>query len=221
MSREPKKQTLKFTFTVEGHTEKWYFDWLEHEINNHPKAEYKVKIEPVIEKNPLKYAKRLTKIANPEIAHVCDVESNNYEHIKNFENILAELSDIKKQKELDYGLGYSNFTFELWMILHKNQCKASLADRKQYLYIVNSAFNTNYNSLTEYKEERNFKLCLQQLNIDNVIEAINRSEKIMSDNKENGLKLKRKHNFSYYEENPSLTIHKLIRNILTQCGIMK
>lgn len=220
MISEPKKQTLKFTFTVEGHTEQWYFNWLKGEINNHPKAEFDVTIVSKIEKSPLKFAKTVSKITNPEIAHICDIESNNEEHKNNFENILNEISKVKKQKGLSYQLGYSNFTFELWMILHKIECNAPLTDRKQYLHFVNRAFNKEYSRLKEFKDEANFKSCLQQLTIDDVINAIKRSEKIEKDNRDNGVKIIRKNGFSYYEGNPSLSIHKLIKNILTQCRIL-
>lgn len=47
-----------------------------------------------------------------------------------------------------------------------------------------------------------------------------RSEKIEKDNRDNGVKIIRKNGFSYYEGNPSLFIHKLIKNILTQCRIL-
>lgn len=220
MSRSPRKQNLKFTFTVEGHTEKWYLDWLRCKINEHPNAQYKVEIESKIEKSPFDFVKRKNNITTPEIAHICDIESNNDEHRKNFEKVLAELKKAHDDKFIDCQLGYSNFTFELWMILHKIDCKVSLADRKQYLRYVNRAFNKSYSTLDEFKGERNFKSCLEQLTINDVINAINRSEQIMKDNKENGLKLKRKYGFSYYEENPSLSIHNLIKNILTQCGII-
>ena len=217
---EQRLQTLKFTFTVEGNTEKWYLEWLEGQINNNPKATCKVQIEPIIETNPFKYAKRTTVLTTPEIYHICDIESNSDEHKKKFENVLKNLKDAKSQKKIDYSLGYSNFTFELWIILHKKDCLSPLADRKQYLEHINSAFGSNYMSLKKYKEEKEFKSCLQQLTIDDVIKAIKRSEKIMKNNKENGLKPVSKFGFTYYEDNPSLEIYEPIKTILEKCGII-
>ena len=220
MNQIQKKQTLKYTFTVEGHTEKWYLEWLENKINAHPKAEFNVDIDPKRE-NPSSFGKITTKRTTPEIVHLCDIESNCAEHKKKFENILSELNTVKKHKGIDYGLGYSNYTFELWMILHKIEFQTPLTDRNQYLQFVNKAFGNKYNSIREFKSKENFKSCLEQLTIDNVIDAIKRSEKIEKDNERNGFKPKRKYGFSYYEENPSLSIHKFIKKILTQCGIMK
>lgn len=36
------KETKKYTFTVEGETEKWYFDWLAKQINTSDNTAYKV-----------------------------------------------------------------------------------------------------------------------------------------------------------------------------------
>lgn len=220
MISEPKKQTLKFTFTVEGKTEKWYLEWLASQVNNNPKATCKVQIEAIIEKNPLLFAKRTTALVTPEIYHICDIESNSNEHKKKFENVLKNLKEAKSQKKIAYTLGYSNFTFELWIILHKKNCFSPLTDRKQYLEYINSAFESKYISLDVYKKEKEFKSCLQQLTIEDVIQAIKRSEKIMKNNKEIGFKLVRKYGFTYYEDNPSLAIYEPIKTILKKCGII-
>ena len=39
------KENRKYTFTVEGDTEHWYFDWLQGCINAMPEAEYNVEIK--------------------------------------------------------------------------------------------------------------------------------------------------------------------------------
>ena len=38
--------------------------------------------------------------------------------------------DSKVEKNITYKLGYSNFTFELWMILHKQDCNTCFDNRK-------------------------------------------------------------------------------------------
>ena len=35
-----RKETKKYYFTVEGETEKWYFEWLQRTINSTPAALY-------------------------------------------------------------------------------------------------------------------------------------------------------------------------------------
>ncbi len=53
-----RKEILKFVFTVEGETEKWYLDWLEDRINESEESRYKVSIKAIVEQNPSKYIKR-------------------------------------------------------------------------------------------------------------------------------------------------------------------
>lgn len=213
-------ETKKYTFTVEGETEKLYLDWLGKKINSCPDRKYNVNIKLVVEKNPYKYAKIVTSISTPEIYHICDIESNGEEHRKNFENVLKGLRDSKKEKGIDCYLGYSNFTFELWMILHKLDFNSSLSNRKQYLGYIQKAFDGKYLSLDKYKEEKEFQSLLSQLTIDDVKQAIIRSERIMSKKESDQIRPIKKYGFTYYEDNPSLTIQDTIKKILVTCGIM-
>jgi len=62
----------------------------------------------------------------------------------------------KLGKQIKYNLGYSNFTFDLWMVLHKSNCNTSIAPRRQYLTTINRAYDENFQSLDQYKHENNF-----------------------------------------------------------------
>ena len=130
-----RKETKQYTLTVEGNTEKWYFEWLQKEINSFDTAKYKVKINLSIQQYPLSYAKKLNAKSTPFVVHICDIEGNIREDIEKFETVLSELKEAKEQKRIEYRLGYSNFTFELWMILHKQNCSGSFTDRSKYLTI--------------------------------------------------------------------------------------
>lgn len=113
------KTTRKYHFSVEGETEKWYLDWLQKTINNESSATHKVLIESKIEKNPLKRAKSMGVLSKIEITHLFDYESNDDVHTIQFIKTLDLLKESSKQgKQLKYHLAYSNFTFELWMVLH-------------------------------------------------------------------------------------------------------
>lgn len=65
----------------------------------------------------------------PEVFHICDVESTSPVHTEKFHSILKEMKEAKTQKNIRYHLGYSNFTFELWIVLHKKDCFEPLDDR--------------------------------------------------------------------------------------------
>ena len=92
----------------------------------------------------------------------------------------------KLGKQIKYKSGYSNFTFDLWIILHMMNCNASYAHRKQYVTQINRAFGERFENMDEYKHEDNFKRCLSKMDLSNVIAAIGRAKKIMQRNKENG-----------------------------------
>ena len=67
------------------------------------------------------------------------------------------MKEAKTQKNITYKLGYSNFTFELWMVLHKRDCNGHLNSRSQYLESINKAFDEDFENFQHYKHEKNFK----------------------------------------------------------------
>ena len=212
-----KKELRQYTLTVEGETEKMYFDWLQKTINNSDDARDKVKINTSIQPYPLSYIKRLNAKSTPCVFHVCDVESNSMEDINRFHNIIDQLKAAKDQKNIEYSLGYSNLTFELWMILHKMDLNKSFTDKAQYLIPINSAYNEDFNSLKSYKEARNFARCLLKLNLSDVKDAIERAKKISQNNKEIGSPTKSYKGFKYYSNNPSLSVWEIVSLIITEC----
>lgn len=214
------KETRKYTFTVEGDTEHWYLDWLQSCINAIPEAKYNVEIKSQVQQSPSKFVKKVNPIAVPSAIHICDYESNDDCHVKKFKKILNELKDANKTRgRFKYELGYSNYTFELWMVLHKMDFSRSLTDRKQYLRPINRAYGTSFESLDKYKAERNFKHCLEQLSISDVRDAIRRSKRIMDANKRNGVVENEYSGFRYYADNPALTIWESVEKILRECGV--
>lgn len=130
------------------------------------------------------------------------------------------MSEAKKQKNIKYQLGYSNFTFELWMILHKKDCFSQFTDRKQYLIPIQQCFNEKFEDLGHYKNESAFKRCLSKLTIDDVKLAVKRADKIAKYNIENK-KLIKLSGYSYFNENPALSINEVVKRILTECGIIE
>ena len=130
------------------------------------------------------------------------------------------MSEAKKQKNIKYQLGYSNFTFELWMILHKKDCFSQFTDRKQYLIPIQQCFNEKFEDWGHYKNESAFKRCLSKLTIDDVKLAVKRADKIAKYNIENK-KLIKLSGYSYFNENPALSINEVVKRILTECGIIE
>ena len=172
-----------------------------------------------MQQSPKKFYKNANVKATPEVYHICDVESNDQVHVDKFRNILSEMKDAKTQKKITYRLGYSNFAFELWMVLHKRNCNGPLSHRSQYLNQINQAFGENFENLDHYKHEDNFKRCLKKLSLDDVREAIKKADVIMENNKDNGNTLLQYKGYTYYRDNPALSIHEAVRMILEECGV--
>ena len=68
----------------------------------------------------MKYAKSLVVTGKTEIYHISDYESDEEIHVKQF---TETMDNMKKAmgigKQITYKFGYSNLTFDLWMVLHK------------------------------------------------------------------------------------------------------
>jgi hypothetical protein len=181
-----RKKTLKYYFSVEGQTEKWYLDWLEKLINNTNESLYKVKLDSRVEKSPFRRAKNLNITDKTEIWHLSDYESNEDLHVKRFYQTIDELDKVNKiGKQINYKFGYSNYTFDLWLILHKIDYNGSQTDRANYLYGINKAYNEKFLSMKDYKRFDNFHKCLNQLDLSNVREAIKHSKVIIENNRKN------------------------------------
>ena len=213
-----RRQTKKYYFSVEGETEKWYLEWLQKEINDTTQAMYSIKFDIKIEKNPLARVKAMNPLEKTVITHVFDIESEN--DIQKCKNTLECMIKAEKiGKKVKYDLGYSNLTFELWIILHKLDCNSSKTNCKHYLSELNKAYNENFEDLREYKEEKNFEQILKKVTLDDVINAVKRAEQIMQKNKENHTP-KRHGKHEFYIENPSLSLEEVIGDILKDCGII-
>ena len=212
------KETKRYLFSVEGDTEHWYLNWLQEQINSAEEARFKVKLDAPVQKNPAKRAKGLSTLGKTQIYHLCDYESDDPIHIQRFQTALSQMKEVKSYgKSISYHLGYSNFTFELWMVLHKRDCNGSLTHRSQYLTHINQAYNENFENLDKYKKEDNFKRILSQLTLEDVRDAIRRARNIMQNNQNNGLVEHEYKGYKYYKVNPALSIWEIIEGILDAC----
>lgn len=216
-----KMYTSKFVFTVEGETEQWYFLWLRDQINKCEARYCNVAVNVSVQQSPRRFYKGANSKTVPEVFHICDVESNEPIHTNKFQRILSEMKEAKEQKKIKYYLGYSNLTFELWMVLHKRDCSGPLNHRRQYLEHINKAFGENFENLDQYKHEDDFKRCLRKLTLTDVIEAVKRADAITTSNFTDGKTLLQHRGYKYYRDNPALSIHEAVRRLLTESGVLK
>jgi len=91
--------------------------------------------------------------------------------------------------------------------------------RRNYLVPINRAYNENFNSLDQYKQETNFRRILGKITLVEVKGAIIRARSIMQRNAENDCILHEYKGYKYYKENPALAIWEAIEKILKDCEI--
>jgi hypothetical protein len=208
----------RYYFSVEGETERLYLKWLEESINTTNKSDIEFKCDIC---SPSRYVKRHFNDKNSdthvEVVHLCDYEGRN--DTKYFYKLLGEMKTARL-KNIDYKLGYCNFTFELWLILHKMDFYTQIYDRTQYLVNINKAYGEKFRHAHEYKTQGSFiRGILHKLTLNDVNSAIERTKFIMNVNKANGYIEKEYKGYRFYVENPSLSIHEHIEKILVENGL--
>lgn len=200
----------------------WYLEHLQKLINDNESVKCTVKIHAKKEKSPIKYAKKVSNLYQINIFHICDYEADDEEHIRLFHNIIDEAKKVSKLKPgIKYELGYSNFTFELWMICHKKLLSGALTSRGQYLSNINEIFQSRFLSLDDYKREENFKKILKEHinSLDVVRTALKNADKIRQKNIDNGEHWVEHSGYRYYRNNPDINMQELIRKIFEDCEI--
>lgn len=216
-----RKPTKKYYFSVEGETEQWYLKWLQDIINHTDSSACKVSIDCPVRKNPVKHIKSLNITGPTEVYHFFDYESDEPIYRQRFQDAMDNMKKAERLgKQVKYFSGYSNFSFDLWIILHMTDCNTSFSHRKQYITPINKVFGEKFENMDEYKKEDNFKRCLSKMNLSNVIDAVGRARKIMERNKKNGYVLHQYKGYRYYRENPSLSAWESIERILRDCELM-
>ena len=214
------KTNRKYYFSVEGETEQWYLDRLQSLVNNAPESKYTVTLTHKKQKNPVKMVKSLTIAGKTTIWHLCDYESDEPDHVRQFEETMDNLKKVKDlHKQVTYHFGYSNLAFDLWIVLHKADCNGALAHRSHYLKHINKAYGEDFEDMDHYKAEDNFKRCLSKITLDDVKKAINRAKAIMANNESVGYTHHQYKGYRYYKENPSLEVWRAVESILKECNL--
>lgn len=219
------KKVNSYYFSVEGENEKWYFEHLQNLINKSDKSTFNVKFIIKTEKSPLSRIKAINVpvYSNQKLPvfHIVDYESNSLEHTGQFKEILNELKSINNKKSAyNYRLGYSNFAFELWLILHKRTECLSVADRSKYVEQINTLYGTNFTKMKDNKNKDTFSKLLEQISLEDVKRAIINSKKIRPYQQEIGHSMVEYKGFRYYRENPDLTVNECVEIIFKECKII-
>ena len=226
MSRSESRQ---FHMSVEGaNCERLYFEHLAKLINCSGQNKYNLKISPKA-MSPLQYAKRTAYKPvdkqrggrNLPYIHIQDIEDYyDTEQRQKFYRIIDEMRTAERTFGISYCLGYSNYTFELWMLLHVTDMTASAANRGAYLRSINQYFNRKYSSLDEFKNAAAFQRLLDEfITLDTVFDAVRRAERIVDSNVRQNKKKISYHGVAFYPDNPDVTVHEVVRMIFDVCEV--
>lgn len=217
-----RKTNVRYHFTVEGETEKWYLEWLRDQINADERARVNVSCSPKVQKNPLKWAKSHTNLdKTAKVYHVFDFEDEEPIHTEAFASALRNMKEAGRLgRGFKYVSAYCNLTFELWIVLHKGSCGA-LTHRRQYLAHINRLFGESFESLDEYKHEEAFKRVLGKLTLDDVQRAVERAEALSARAEENGYRRNQLYGYSYYLDNPVTELWVPVKQMLEDSGIAR
>lgn len=224
-----KKESRQFNMSVEGiNCETMYFEHLAKLINGSDRGTYNLKVDPK-KMSPMEYAKRNAhkpvdkrkKNQNLPYIHVQDIEDYYDDfHRTKFFGMINEMRMAEEEFGITYELGYSNYTFELWMLLHVTDMGHAVSHRKSYLASINKWFHRNYSDIAEFKRKDEFKNILDEfVTLDSIKLAISRAEKIVKDNGESGKVKETYKGFTFYRDNPDISVHEVVQMIFEVCKV--
>ena len=224
-----KKESRQFNISVEGiNCERMYFEHLARLVNSSNRNTYNLKVDPR-KMSPLEYAKRNAykpvdkRKGNKKIPyiHVQDIEDyyDDFQRKKIF-GMIDEMRTAEDKFGIVYELGYSNYTFELWMLLHVADMKHAVQDRHSYLGAINRWFNRNYTNIDEFKNHTEFRRILDEfVTLDSIIQAIRRAERIVEKNVVDRKVKETYKGVSFYRDNPDVSIHEVVQMIFDVCVV--
>ena len=230
MTMRDMKQSRKFYISVEGvNCEKLYFEHLSNLINSSDTSKYKLAISPRVA-SPMDFAKRNVqhskeakkKDTKYPFIHIQDIEDyHDVTQKKKFRQLIDEIRKAEDEFKITYALGYSNYTFELWMLLHVADVDFSVGNRYSYLQLINTHFKRSYKKLDEYKSAEEFQGILDEfITLDSVFVAIDHAQVISERNKIQGKQEEYRH-FKFFQDNPDTTVHSVIKIIFDACKVRR
>ena len=223
------KESRLFLISVEGiNCEKMYFEHLAKLINCSDRSTYNLKVTPR-KMSPLEYAKRNAfkttgrrqRSKDLPYIHIQDIEDY-YDAFqqKKFFNMIDEMRLAEEKFGIDYDLGYSNYTFELWMLLHVTDMAYAIQDRHSYLAPINRWFHRKYKDIDEFKNHDEFRKILEEfVTLDSIFQAISRARRIVDNNGKAGKVKETYRGFSFYRDNPDVSVHDVVQMIFDVCGV--
>ena len=208
----------RFYFSVEGQTEQRYFEWLENTVNTAGSGITPVRFKVRVEKDPLAFARAMSSRGPVSLWHVCDMESADAVHMAHFRDVLSRMERAEQQyPDIEYHLAYTNFTFELWLLLHRTDAFLPLQSRRDYLPLLNTAYEESFQSLHHFKRKKDFERILRKLTLADVKDAAARAREIERRNWQEHTPVSCGA-YTFFENNPSLSLGECVEAVLLAAG---
>jgi len=212
------KNFEKYHLLVEGECERIYFEHLQKIIRESNAFKKNVSFNiHVTKRNPSKKIKTLSifyKYSLP-IIFIYDIENNN--NLDEFERLIDNTLDLCLKREISKNdviknFKYSNLSFEVWILLHKQENVSCVNCVGNYLNDINNCYNKSFESIDDFKNQKKFKDIISQITLDDVKNACDRARNIRTYviSKYNRKEYK---GIKYYETNPDLNIHEFIERM--------
>lgn len=112
-------------------------------------------------------------------------------------------------------MAYSNINFDLWLVLHKITKPSTTQHNNNAAYIpqLRKVYGLPQNA--NVKEEKIIRKIIEQIELDDIKQAINNCKQIDVFNTSNKICKKTSNSNSYYD-NPDFSIHTVVEDILKQ-----
>ena len=112
-------------------------------------------------------------------------------------------------------LGYSNYCFDLWLVLHKKEYDGTVQNQDGYADVLRSVYGLEPDA--NIKKEKRVRQIVDQIDLQDVKLAIHRAESIADNNKnKNGNVTAGGHR---YFDNPDTQMHTLLQFLMKEVGV--
>lgn len=112
-------------------------------------------------------------------------------------------------------LGYTNYCFDLWLLLHKEDYFNVVSSQDDYAQELRSVYGLDKEA--NIKKARQMERILKQISVTDIKAAILRAERMASDNLQKAVN-KTSQGRDYYD-NPDTQVHNLLKWLFVQVGV--
>lgn len=206
-----RKPQILYIVGCEGiNQEKKYFDKIQKIINTIPsrKCDILFDIAPPFGGNPCSIVERTVtrSIGKTNKVAVFDFDGQTVKY--------EEALDLAKINKIE--VGNTNYCFDLWLILHKEDYYAPVSHQNNYAVDVKRIFGLPRNA--DIKKASNVDNIMNQIELIDIIAAIKRAESIEATNIGKPPCITPNQKIKYYN-NPDTQMHTILKSIFKKVGI--